>query len=68
MTTEAQTVSRPRFLFVSEVATELRRSEASIRWLIHTGAIKTGKIGGRTVIAASEIDRIIAEAFGDDAA
>lgn len=67
MSVEAPPVSRPRFLFVNEVATELRRSEASIRWLIHTGAIKTGKIGGRTVVSSAEIDRIIAEAFGNDA-
>jgi hypothetical protein len=54
---------RPRFFFVDEVATELRRSVASIRWMIHQGQIKTGKIGGRTVVAADEIDRIIAAAF-----
>lgn len=54
---------RPRFYYVKEVATELRRTEASVRWLIHTGEIKTGKIGGRTVIAAEEVDRILADAF-----
>ncbi|MGZ0710549.1 helix-turn-helix domain-containing protein (plasmid) [Coraliomargarita sp. W4R53] len=59
MTTE----SRPRFYFVDEVAQELRRSTASVRWMIHTKQINTGKIGGRTVISAREIDRILAEAF-----
>ncbi|WP_336640264.1 helix-turn-helix domain-containing protein [Microbacterium sp. USHLN272] len=54
-----------RFYFVNEVATELRRSEASIRWMIHTGQIKTGKIGGRIVVAAAEIDRLISEAFAE---
>lgn len=54
---------RPRFYFVNEVATELRRSEASVRWMIHTGAIKTGKIAGRVVVEAAEIDRIIDGAF-----
>jgi len=63
--TEAHPGARPRFYFVSEAATELRRSEASIRWLIATDRIKTGKIGGRVVIAASEIDRIIDEAFAE---
>ena len=58
-------VAGPRFYFVSEVAAELRRSEASIRWLIHTGQIKTGKIGGRVVISAAELDRIINEAFAE---
>lgn len=52
-----------RFYFVSEVAAELRRSEAAIRWLIHTGQIKTGKLGGRVVVSAAELDRIIEEAF-----
>lgn len=56
-------MERPRFYYVKEVATELRRTEASVRWLIHTGQIKTGKIGGRTVVAAEEVDRILAEAF-----
>ncbi|WP_363459126.1 helix-turn-helix domain-containing protein [Microbacterium sp. LMI1x-1-1.1] len=54
---------RPRFYFVDEVATELRRTAASVRWLIHTKQIKAGKIGGRTVVAAEELDRIINEAF-----
>lgn len=57
------TIPSPRFYFVSEVATELRRSEAAVRWMIHTGQIKTGKIGGRVVVSAAEIDRIIEEAF-----
>lgn len=56
-------MDRPRFYYVKEVATELRRTEASVRWLIHTGQIKTGKIGGRTIVAADEVDRILAEAF-----
>lgn len=54
-----------RFYFVNEAAEELRRSVASIRWMIHTEQIKTGKIGGRVVIAAEEIDRIISAAFAD---
>lgn len=52
-----------RFYFVNEVATELRRSEASIRWMIHTGQLKTGKIAGRVVVSAEELERIISEAF-----
>ncbi len=59
----ASAEDRPRFYFVSEIASELRRSEASIRWLIHTGALKTGKLGGRVVVAAEELDRFIAAAF-----
>ena len=56
-------MDRPRFYYVKEVAIELRRTEASVRWLIHTGQIKTGKIGGRTIVAADEVDRILTEAF-----
>ena len=59
--------SRPRFYYVDEVAVELRRSQASIRWMIHTGQIKTGKIGGRVIIAAAEVDRLIDEAFSGNA-
>lgn len=61
-----QQAAPPRFYFVNEVANELRRSEASIRWLIHTGQIKTGKLGGRVVVSAAEIDRLIEEAFDDE--
>lgn len=57
--------SRKRIYYVNEAAEELRRSEASIRWMIHTKQIRTGKIGGRVVIAAEEIDRLIAEAFAE---
>ncbi|MFC5337534.1 helix-turn-helix domain-containing protein [Leucobacter denitrificans] len=58
-----QELASPRFYFVKEVAAELRRSEAATRWLIHTGQIKTGKLGGRTVVSAAELDRFIEEAF-----
>lgn len=60
-----QTAKRPRFFFVDEAAIELRRTVSSVRWMIHRGQIKAGKIGGRTVIAAAEIDRIINDAFAD---
>lgn len=60
--------TRPRFFYVKEAAQELRRTEASVRWLIHTKAIKTGTIGGRVVISAAEIDRLIDGAFAGDAA
>lgn len=65
MSTQAvtQQENRPRFYFVDEAATELRRTAASVRWMIHTSQIKTGKIGGRVVISAAELDRIIDGAF-----
>lgn len=58
-----ETLKKPRYYYVNEVASELRRSEASIRWLIHTGQLKTGKIGGRVVISAEVLERFIEEAF-----
>lgn len=57
--------SRPRFYYVDEASEQLRRSPASIRWMMQTGQIRAGKIGGRVVIAAEEIDRLIAEAFAE---
>lgn len=53
----------PKFYFVNEVSEMLRRSEASVRWLIHTKQLKTGKLGGRVVISAGELDRFINDAF-----
>jgi len=60
-----QITPRPRFYFVDEAAAELRRSVASVRWMIQTKQIQTGKIGGRVVIAAAEIDRVIDAAFDE---
>ncbi|MEV7757881.1 helix-turn-helix domain-containing protein [Microbacterium sp. NPDC089180] len=62
-TTIRPNATRPRFYFVDEAAVELRRSAASVRWMLHTGQLKAGKIGGRTVISAAEVDRVINEAF-----
>ena len=62
----AQPIAPPRFYFVKEVATVLRRSEAAVRWLIHTGQLKTGKLGGRVVVSANELERFINGAFDTD--
>lgn len=55
--------ARPRFYFVPEVAIELRRSEASVRWLIATKRLKTGKIGGRVVVRPEDLDAFIEAGF-----
>lgn len=60
------TGSRPRFYFVDEVAQELRRSEASVRWLIATKKIKTGKIAGRVVVRPEDLDAFIEAGFADE--
>nr|WP_295855041.1 helix-turn-helix domain-containing protein [uncultured Microbacterium sp.] len=53
---------RPRFYFIDEVARELRRSEAAVRWLLHTRALKSSKIGGRRVVTAEQLDEFFASA------
>lgn len=53
----------PRYLFVPEVATELRRTEASVRWLIATKQIKSGKIAGRVVVKPEDLDAFIEAGF-----
>jgi excisionase family DNA binding protein len=52
----------PRLLSVSEAAEQLGISRSSVYNLHKAKAIKFGKLLGRTVIAQSEIDRIIASA------
>ena len=63
MSTSAE--GRPRFYFVAEAAKELRRSEAAVRWLIATQRLKTGKLGGRVVIKAEDLEAFIESAFKD---
>lgn len=55
----------PRFYFVPEVATELRRSEASVRWLLHTGQLKSTKLAGRRVVTQAQLDEFFANAFAE---
>ena len=52
----------PRLLSVMEAAEQLGISRSSVYNLRKAKAIKFGKLLGRTVIAQSEIDRIIASA------
>lgn len=56
---------RPRFYFIPEVATELRRSEAAVRWLISAGKLKSSKLAGRRVVTPSQLDEFFAEAFAE---
>lgn len=53
-------MERPRFYYVHEIATELRRSEAAVRWLMHTGALKSTKVGGRRVVLAEHLEEFFA--------
>lgn len=62
---DSTTAVRPRFYFVAEVATILRRSENAVRWLIATKQLKTGKVGGRVVIKPEDLDAFIEAGFED---
>lgn len=59
------TSSNPQFLFVDEVATELRRSVDAVRWLINSGQLKAAKLGGRVVVRRVDLEKFIADAFAD---
>lgn len=51
-------------LTVREAAEQLRKSEAQLRWMIHTStAPKSALIGGRRMFRQSDIDIYIEEAF-----
>lgn len=61
------TVTHPTaisLLTLKEAAEMLRKSEAQLRWMIHSGtAPRSGLIGGRRMFMLSEIERFITEAF-----
>lgn len=45
----------PEFYFCSEVAGKIRRTEAAVRWLWHTGALKSRVVGGRRISSAEDV-------------
>lgn len=54
----------PKLLTVTETADMLRKSEAQMRWLIHTGnAPRSAKIGGRRMFRESDVLAWIDAAF-----
>ncbi|RZS58964.1 helix-turn-helix protein [Microcella putealis] len=49
-----------------ETAERLRKTEAQLRWMIHTGtAPKSALIGGRRMFRVRDINAFIAAAFDD---
>lgn len=54
---------KPKFYFINEVASELRRSEAATRWLIQTGQLKSSKLAGRRVVTQAQLDEFFTNAF-----
>lgn len=57
------TTEQHALLLIPEVAAELRRSEPSVRWLIATKQLKSGKIAGRVVVKREDLEAFIAAAF-----
>lgn len=51
-------------LTLAEAAERLRKSEAQLRWMIHSGtAPKSALIGGRRMFRESDIEEYINQAF-----
>lgn len=51
-------------LTVKETAEMLRKSEAQMRWMIHTStAPKSALIGGRRMFRMSDVEKYIEDAF-----
>lgn len=62
-------IAAATLLTLAEVAERLRKSEAQLRWMIHSGtAPKSAKIGGRRVFRESDVENYINEAFERGAA
>jgi predicted DNA-binding transcriptional regulator AlpA len=56
-------------LTLPEVAAQLRKSEAQLRWMIHKGtAPKSAIIGGRRMFRVADVEAFIEAAFASDAA
>lgn len=53
----------PDILYVDETSAALRRSVDSVRWLINSGQLKAGKLGGRIVVRRSDLEAFIEAAF-----
>lgn len=48
--------------YVPEVANKLRRSEASVWWLIKSGQLKSMKLAGRRVVTDSHLEEFFTSA------
>jgi excisionase family DNA binding protein len=50
-------------LTVEEVAEMTRRTAPSVRWLIYSGQLKSGKIGGRRLVRRDDLEEFINAGF-----
>lgn len=54
----------PRLLTLKETADLLRKSEAQLRWMVHTGtAPRSAKLGGRRMFRETDVAEYIDQAF-----
>lgn len=53
----------PELLTVDEVAELTRRTPASVRWLIHTNQIKSGRVAGRRLVRRGDLEAFINAGF-----
>lgn len=50
-------------LTVEEVAEMTRRSVSSVRWLIYSDQLKSGKLGGRRLVRRDDLEEFINAGF-----
>lgn len=50
---------------VDEVAERLRRTPTSVRHLLASGQLKSGKVGGRRMIRSTDLDAFVLAAFNE---
>lgn len=62
---EATTTGRRELMPVAQVAQELDRTMNSVYWLINSGQLKAGKIGGRLYVRRSDLDALVDAAFAE---
>lgn len=65
---EAPATARPAAYSIDQAAKQLSISRTGVYRLIDAGQIRRVKIGHRSVIPATEIDRILNDGAGPDAA
>jgi hypothetical protein len=57
-------MAKGKLLLVPEIAERLRRTEAAVRYQIHTGALApTAVVGGRRVMAEEDLEAWIESQF-----
>lgn len=63
MSAPALPAAEVELLTVEEVAEVTRRTPASVRWLIHTKQLKSGKLAGRRLVRREDLNEFIEAGF-----